>query len=100
MYFNTTRLLQGNGKLYEQKDVQIIHKTVSAGDGIPPHSHPDCWVLFIPVQGNFSVEINEDSYEVIPGQILEFDGNATMSAHCEQHSQAMVVLQRKQEFSL
>lgn len=71
----------------------VVKKEGKKGDLIPRHNHPEANVLFTVVKGNILVTLNdEEKINLIPGQILNFDGNNHISAELLDDSEAYVTL--------
>lgn len=74
----------------------VVKKEGLAGSIIEKHNHPEAFILFTVVKGNIEVTLNDNEvYNLLPGQILHFDGDNYISAKLLQDSEAFVTLINK-----
>lgn len=71
---------------------QTIRLTLSAGDSIAPHQHPDRQIVFYVLEGHLTVTLGEDEYELEAGDIVRFDGDQYVSPEAIEDSVALLVL--------
>ncbi len=82
-----------NGVVVQGENFVVVKKEGVKGDNIPKHNHPEANILFTIVKGHIKVTLNDDEViDLIPGKLLNFDGNNYISAELLEDSQAFVTL--------
>ncbi|MGL4662959.1 MAG: cupin domain-containing protein [Culicoidibacterales bacterium] len=75
------------------ENVKLVMKVGGAGDVIQNHNHPGYDILFTVVKGNVEVVLNnEEKHLLVPGRILHFNGENTISATFLEASEVFVTL--------
>lgn len=84
------------GIVLKESNFTVVKKVGNSGDKIAKHNHPEANVTFTVVKGKVKAFINEtESYELIPGKILAFDGDNYINAEFLEDSEAFVTLIKK-----
>ncbi|WP_312907432.1 cupin domain-containing protein [Natronosalvus caseinilyticus] len=71
---------------------QTIRLTLSAGDSIASHQHPDRQIVFYLLEGRLTVTLGEDDHDLEAGDIVRFDGDQYVSPAAIEDSVALLVL--------
>ncbi len=91
-----TQILNGIGKLYNDNNITIVHKSLLTNEQIPSHNHEGFNIFFMVSKGSIEVLLNEDEkYDLEAGDILNFDGNNYISAKAIKDSDIYVYLVNK-----
>lgn len=83
------------GLVFNENDFVVVKKAGKAGDLIEKHNHPEANVLFTVVKGEIDVTVTDETFNLLPGKILHFDGNNFISAKLVKDSEAFVTLVTK-----
>lgn len=84
------------GLIFNGPNYKIVKKGGKAGEQVEKHNHPEANVIFTVVKGKVNVFLNEtESHVLVPGQVLEFDGNNYIQATLVEDSEFVVNLIEK-----
>jgi hypothetical protein len=64
--------------LVQQPGVKVVHLTLAAGQVLPPHKHPGCYVLLQGLSGTTTVQLEEGA-TLPPQHLLCFFGERLVS---------------------
>lgn len=85
------------GRVYDGKELMVVHHGLKKGDQIPSHNHDGQLIFFTVVEGELEVFLNkEERHLMAPGAVLHFDGENFISANALADSQVFVYLINKQ----
>lgn len=91
-----TRIIEEEGMQIKNDQFMLVKKTGLEGEEIQKHNHPGYSVLFTVVSGFVNATLNdEENYQLIPGQVLSFDGSNFISAQFKADSQVFITLIKK-----
>lgn len=68
------------GLIKSGENYNVVKKVGKKGDKIEKHSHPEENVTIAIVEGKARVRIDEEDFDIVPGDLLSFDGNSMISA--------------------
>lgn len=88
------QILEQLAKVYDDNGMMVVHKAVPAGGNIPAHNHPGFVIFFTPVKGEFHVTLSGEKHELVPGKVLNFNGEETISATCDVDSEVFIYLRK------
>lgn len=71
---------------------KTIRLSLSAGEAIAPHQHPDRRIVFHVLDGELEVTIGEESYRLCTGDVARFDGDQDISPEAIENSEALLVM--------
>lgn len=81
------------GLLYKGENYVIVKKGGVAGEKVEKHNHPEANVIFTVVKGKVQVFLKEtEEHVLVPGQVLEFDGDNYIQATLVEDSEFVVNL--------
>ena len=83
--------------VFPTDEPKTIRLTLSAGEHLEPHSHPDREIILYLISGELELRLDEDSYQVRPGDVVHFDRTHDISPSANTDSTALLVLARKIE---
>ena len=86
------------GLLFQGPNYVIVKKGGKAGEKVEKHNHPEANVIFTVVKGKVQVFLNEtEEHVLVPGQVLEFNGDNYIQATLGEDSELVVKLINKPE---
>lgn len=86
------------GLLFQGPNYVIVKKGGTAGEQVEKHNHPEANVIFTVVKGKVQVFLNEtEEHVLVPGQVLEFNGDNYIQATLVEDSEFVVNLIHKPE---
>lgn len=59
---------------------KLVRREGKAGDLIERHNHPEAEVIVTVVKGRVKAAVAEKEHDLVPGEILTFDGNDYINA--------------------
>ena len=81
------------GLLFQGPNYVIVKKGGKAGEKVEKHNHPEANVIFTVVKGKVQVFLNEtEEHVLVPGQVLEFNGDNYIQATLVEDSEFVVNL--------
>jgi len=86
-----------HAELFPGEEPQTIRLSLEAGDEIAPHQHPDRQIVFHLLSGAVDVTLDEETYELAPGDVARFDGAQYVSPKAKDDSEALLVLAPRDE---
>lgn len=86
------------GLLFQGPNYVIVKKGGQAGEKVEKHNHPEANVIFTVVKGKVQVFLNEtEEHVLVPGKVLEFNGDNYIQATLVEDSEFIVNLIHKPE---
>ncbi|MFC4990476.1 cupin domain-containing protein [Saliphagus infecundisoli] len=82
---------------FPSEEPKTIRLTLSAGEHVKPHAHPDREIVLYLVTGSLELQLDEEAYHVNEGDVVHFDGAQDISPVAKADSIALLVLSEKQE---
>lgn len=87
------KVKDGVGVVFQGEHYTMVKKTGQKGDRIEKHNHPGADILFAVVKGTLKVHLNDtEVHEVKSGQVLNFKGDASISADFIEDGEVLVTL--------
>jgi quercetin dioxygenase-like cupin family protein len=83
---------QPHATAFPDSEPKTIRLTLEAGESVAAHDHPDREIAFYLVEGELTVEIGADSYDLSAGDVARFDGDQRIAPHATADSTALIVL--------
>jgi quercetin dioxygenase-like cupin family protein len=71
---------------------KTIRLTLSAGESVPPHDHPDREIVLYVIEGAIDLLLGEDTHRVAAGEVASFDGAQDISPEAVEDATALLVL--------
>lgn len=90
-----TQLKENPGLIIQDDKYKVVKKLGKKGDHVEKHNHPEANVLFTVVKGQMRVTVQDEHFNVVPGQMLTFDGNDDIQAEFLEDSEFFVTLIHK-----
>lgn len=86
-----------HANVFPTDEPKTIRLTLSEGEQIEPHSHPDREIVLYLISGEIELRLDDDSHELQAGDVARFDGTHDISPSANADSVALLVLARKSE---
>lgn len=85
--------IQALGHVLANDRMELVHGALEAGGSVPEHNHPGMDIFITPVRGELNVTLNrEEHHHLLPGTVLNVDGENTIRVDALQASEFFVYL--------
>ena len=82
---------------FPSEEPKTIRLTLSEGEHVEPHAHPDREIVLYLVSGSLELRLDGEPYHVNQGDVVHFDGAQDISPVAKTDSTALLVLAAKRE---
>lgn len=90
------KILKETGRVFDSKEVTVVHTHLLEGQKIAAHEHPGQEVFFTLVKGEVEAYLNDnETHQLTPGEVLAFDGDLYISILALKDSDFFVYLVNK-----
>jgi quercetin dioxygenase-like cupin family protein len=86
-----------HAELFDARDPRVVRLRLDAGESVPEHRHPDSNVVLHAVDGAIELSLDDETYDLRPGDVVRFDGDTEVSPRAEEPSTALVVFAPKED---
>lgn len=86
-----------HANIFPAEEPKTIRLTLSEGERVEPHSHPDREIVLYLISGTLALDLDDTTCEVAAGDVVHFDGAQEISPTATTDSTALLVLARKTE---
>lgn len=84
------------GMIFKENNFMVVKKILNAGDKIPSHNHEAEVIIFSVLKGKMEIFLNDtEKYELVPGDILRFDGVNFIKGTALEDSEINITLIKK-----
>ena len=73
----------------------VVRLALDAGEGVAPHRHPERRIVCYLLSGRMRLELDDESHELVSGDVTRFDGDQDISPQAIEDSEALLVLARR-----
>ena len=80
-----------HAELFEERRPRTVRLGLDAGDEVPAHTHPGTNVVLHLLDGRVDLSLDDETYELTPGDVARFSGEREISPHAIEASTALVV---------
>jgi redox-sensitive bicupin YhaK (pirin superfamily) len=80
-----------HAEVFEVRCPRTIRLELDADERVPPHTHPGTNIVLHLVSGYLELSLDDETYDVTPGQLVRFSGEREISPHAIEPSTAVVV---------
>lgn len=80
-----------HAEVFEDPNPRTVRLQLDAGERMPPHTHPGMDIVFHLVSGRLELTVGEDTYDLRPGDLVQFSGEREISPRAVDPSTAVVV---------
>jgi len=86
-----------HANVFPQSEPKTIRLRLAAGDGVDPHQHPGREIVFYLVEGAIELQVGSETYDLVAGNIVRFDGDQDIAPTATEDSTAVIVLAEERE---
>lgn len=86
-----------HANVFPSAEPKTIRLTLAEGEAVAPHTHPDREVVFYLVEGRVDLRLDDETVELVGGDVARFDGNREIAPTALEASTALIVLARRAE---
>ncbi|MFB6205127.1 MAG: cupin domain-containing protein [Haloglomus sp.] len=83
---------QPHANVFPGAEPKTIRLTLSEGEAVPTHSHPDREIVFYLVEGTIELTLGGQTHRLTADEIARFDGEQEISPRAIEESTALIVL--------
>lgn len=80
-----------HAEAFDEHRPRTVRLQLDAGEHVPEHSHPGYDVVLYLTEGELELQLDDERYEVVAGDVARFSGERTISPHAVEDSTAVVV---------
>lgn len=80
-----------HAEIFEDHRPRSVRLQLDAGEHVPEHTHPGTNIVLHLVSGHLELSLDDETYDVNPGQLVQFSGKREISPHAIEPSTAIVV---------
>ncbi|MGA9399581.1 cupin domain-containing protein [Haladaptatus sp.] len=80
---------------FPSEEPKTIRLTLSEGEHVEPHSHPDRNIILYLISGTLELRLDGEPHQVSEGDVVHFDGAQDISPVAKSDSTALLVLASK-----
>jgi quercetin dioxygenase-like cupin family protein len=86
-----------HANVFPAEELKTIRLSLAEGEGVGAHSHPDRQIILYLISGEIDLQLDGDSHQIQPGDVIQFDGTHEVSPLAKTDSTALIVLAKKNE---
>ncbi|WP_254768662.1 cupin domain-containing protein [Salinilacihabitans rarus] len=80
-----------HAEVFAERRPRTVRLRLDAGDRVPPHTHPGTNVVLHLLSGRLELTLDDETYDLTPGEVARFSGEREISPHAVEDSTALVV---------
>lgn len=80
-----------HAEVFDDHVPRTVRLKLDAGQQMPPHRHPGTDIVLHLLSGEIDLVLDEDTYSLAPGELIQFSGECEISPHAIEESVAVVV---------
>lgn len=80
-----------HAEIFDEPRPRAVRLRLDAGQRIPPHSHPGTNVVFHLVEGRVELTLDDETFELKPGDLARCSGDRRISPEALEPSTAVIV---------
>ena len=80
-----------HAEVFEERNPRTVRLELDAGDGVPAHTHPGTNIVLHLLSGRLELTLDDEQYELSPGEVARFSGEREISPQAVAHSTALLV---------
>lgn len=81
-----------HAEVFDQRQPRTVRLELAAEERVPPHTHPGKDIVIHLLSGHLELTLDDTTYELVPGQLIQFSGEREVSPMAIEPSTALVVL--------
>jgi quercetin dioxygenase-like cupin family protein len=83
---------QPHANVFPEAEPKTIRLTLSEGEAVPAHAHPDREIVLYLVEGAIELQLGDETHDLTAGDVVRFDGDQEIAPHAVRDSTALIVL--------
>ena len=83
---------QPHANVFPEAEPKTIRLTLSEGEAVPAHDHPDREIVLYLVEGAIELQLGDETHDLTAGDVARFDGDQEISPRAVRDSTALIVL--------
>jgi quercetin dioxygenase-like cupin family protein len=83
---------QPHANVFPGTEPKTVRLTLSAGEAVPAHAHPDREIVLYLVEGAIELQLGDESHDLTAGDVVRFDGDQEIAPRAVRDSTALIVL--------
>ncbi|MGB9960741.1 cupin domain-containing protein (plasmid) [Halobacterium sp. MBLA0001] len=80
-----------HAEIFEERRPRTVRLQLDAGERVPPHTHPGTHIVLHLVSGHLELSLDDETYDVNPGELVRCSGECKISPHALEPSTAVIV---------
>ncbi|MBP1986654.1 cupin domain-containing protein [Halolamina salifodinae] len=80
-----------HAEVFAERQPRTVRLELDAGDGVPAHTHPGTNIVLHLLSGHLELALDDEAYELTPGEVARFSGEREISPQAVEHSTALLV---------
>lgn len=85
-----------HAEIFEERRPRVVRLQLDADERVPPHTHPGTNIVLHLLSGHLDLALDDENYDVKPGQLVRCSGECKISPHALEPSTAVVVFAPKE----
>ena len=83
---------QPHANVFPEAEPKTIRLTLSEGEAVPAHAHPDREIVLYLVEGAIELQLGNETHDLTAGDVVRFDGGQEIAPRAVTDSTALIVL--------
>lgn len=83
---------QPHANVFPGAEPKTVRLTLSEGEAVPAHAHPDRDIVFYLVEGSIELQLGDAVHDLTTGDVVRFDGDQEIRPRAVGDSTALIVL--------
>lgn len=80
-----------HAEVFDQSQPRTVRLELAADQRVPAHTHPGKDIVIHLVSGHLELALDEDTYELTAGELIQFSGDREVSPYAVEPSTAVIV---------
>lgn len=80
-----------HAEVFEERTPRVVRLHLEQGESVPPHTHPESNIVLHLLSGQLELELGDTTYDVSPGDLVQFSGDQEVSPHALEEAIAVLV---------
>ena len=83
---------QPHANVFPDAEPKTIRLTLSEGEAVPAHDHPDREIVLYLVEGAIELQLGDETHDLTADDVVRFDGDQEIAPRAVRDSTALIVL--------
>lgn len=80
-----------HAEVFAERSPRTVRLSLDAGESVPGHQHPGHDIVLYGIEGTIELRLDDETYEVTPGDAVQFSGEREISPEAVEDAVALVV---------